>query len=227
MGTIANQFPELLAYTSDVPTLMSQIISKTKQLSQVYIQSQYADIAQSPELYDRLIRDSVEGASDNAKDILKDAGVTNIKELQTWLNSQDINTGDAKAIYEKLLEASESYNLTSDIYKEQLNNVINYNSKLLDRQINNLNEQKTALEQINKEREYENQLVEARLKLENAQKEKKRVWREGVGWVYESDQSAIKEAQENIDNLTNQKQISELEQQIIQLTEDKAKLDQY
>lgn len=227
MGTITNQFPELLAYTSDVPALMSQIISKTKQLSQVYIQSQYADIAQSSELYDRLIRDSVEGASDNAKDLLKDAGVTNIKELQTWLNSQDINTGDAKAIYEKLLEASESYNLTSDIYKEQLNNVINYNSKLLDRQINNLSEQKTALEQINKEREYENQLVEARLKLENAQKEKKRVWREGVGWVYESDQSAIKEAQENIDNLTNQKQISELEQQIIQLTEDKAKLDQY
>ena len=227
MGTISNQFPELLAYTSDVPTLMTKIIQKTKQLSEVYIQSQYADIAQSAELYDTMIRDAVESASGNAKDLLTDAGVTNIKELQTWLNSQDITQGDAKAIYEKLLEASQQYNLTSDIYKEQLNKVISYNSKLLDRQINNLSEQKTALEQINKEREYENKLVEARLKLEDAQKEKKRVWREGVGWVYESDQAALKTAQENIDELTNQKQISALEQQIVQLTEDKTKIDQY
>ena len=227
MGTISNQFPELLAYTSDVPTLMTKIIQKTKQLSEVYIQSQYADIAQSAELYDTMIRDAVESASGNAKDLLTDAGVTNIKELQTWLNSQDITQGDAKAIYEKLLEASQQYNLTSDIYKEQLNKVISYNSKLLDRQINNLSEQKTALEQINKEREYENKLVEARLKLEDAQKEKKRVWREGVGWVYEADQAALKTAQENIDELTNQKQISALEQQIVQLTEDKTKIDQY
>ena len=107
MGTISNQFPELLAYTSDVPTLMTKIIQKTKQLSEVYIQSQYADIAQSAELYDTMIRDAVESASGNAKDLLTDAGVTNIKELQTWLNSQDITQGDAKAIYEKLLEESQ------------------------------------------------------------------------------------------------------------------------
>lgn len=80
-----------------------------------------------------------------------------------------------------------------------------------------LEEQKSALEQINKQREYENKLIEAKLKLENAQNEKKRVWREGVGWVYEADTSAIADAQKELEELDNEKQINELQTLIDEL----------
>ena len=80
-----------------------------------------------------------------------------------------------------------------------------------------LEEQKSALEQINKQREYENKLIEAKLKLENAQNEKKKVWREGVGWVYEADTSAIADAQKELEELDNEKQINELQTLIDEL----------
>lgn len=80
-----------------------------------------------------------------------------------------------------------------------------------------LEEQKSALEQINKQREYENKLIEAKLKLENAQNEKKKVWREGVGWVYEADTSAIADAQKELEELDNEKNINELQTLIDEL----------
>ena len=94
----------------------------------------------------------------------------------------------------------------------------------MDKEISNLQEQKNALSEITNQREYENKLIEAKLKLENAQKEKKRVWREGVGWVYEADQSAVAEAQKELDNLDTQKKISEIDLQTTQLEADKKML---
>ena len=91
----------------------------------------------------------------------------------------------------------------------------------MDNQITNLTEQKDALTKINEQREYSNKLIEARIKLENAQKEKKRVYREGVGWVYESDQSAVKSAQDALDQLDVEKQTDLLQTEIDQLTAEK------
>lgn len=89
--------------------------------------------------------------------------------------------------------------------------------KSLEREQTALEEQKSALEQINKQREYENKLIEAKIKLENAQNEKKKVWREGVGWVYEADTSAIADAQKELEELDNEKQINELQTLIDEL----------
>lgn len=89
--------------------------------------------------------------------------------------------------------------------------------KGLEREQTALEEQKSALEQINKQREYENKLIEAKIKLENAQNEKKKVWREGVGWVYEADTSAIAEAQKELEELDNEKKINELQTLIDEL----------
>ena len=87
----------------------------------------------------------------------------------------------------------------------------------LERQQNALEEQKSALEQINKQREYENKLIEAKIKLENAQNEKKKVWREGVGWVYEADTAAIADAQKELEELDNEKKVNELQVMIDEL----------
>ena len=89
--------------------------------------------------------------------------------------------------------------------------------KRIDREKSALEEQKQALQEINSQREYENKLIEAKIKLENAQNEKKKVWREGVGWVFEADTAAIAEAQKELEDLDNEKRINELQTLIDEL----------
>lgn len=98
-----------------------------------------------------------------------------------------------------------------------LNSIQSHLEQRLDREIEALNEQKSALEQINNQHEYENKLIEAKLKLENAQNEKKKVWREGIGWVYEADTSAIADAQKELEDLDNEKEVNKLQTQIDEL----------
>lgn len=69
-------------------------------------------------------------------------------------------------------------------------------------------------EKANEETEKELELARLQEALANAQKEKtKRVWREGIGWVWESDQEAIREAQEALDEFNNEQEIDALEKQ--------------
>ena len=89
-----------------------------------------------------------------------------------------------------------------------------YREKIWEKQISNLEEQKEALSQINDEREKELNLMKAQEQLENARKEKKMVYREGVGFVYEADESAILEAQKNLEDLDTQKRQDAIQSQI-------------
>lgn len=69
-------------------------------------------------------------------------------------------------------------------------------------------------EKANEETERELELARLQEALENAKKEKtKRVWREGIGWVWEADQEAIKEAQEALDEFNKEQEISDLEEE--------------
>lgn len=89
-----------------------------------------------------------------------------------------------------------------------------YREKIWEKQISNLEEQKEALSQINDEREKELNLMKAQEQLENARKEKKMVYREGIGFVYEADESAILEAQKNLEDLDTQKRQDAIQSQI-------------
>lgn len=69
-------------------------------------------------------------------------------------------------------------------------------------------------EKANEETERELELARLQEALANAQKEKtKRVWREGIGWVWEADQEAIREAQEALDEFNNEEEIRAIEEQ--------------
>lgn len=69
-------------------------------------------------------------------------------------------------------------------------------------------------EKANEETEKELELARLQEALENAKKEKnKRVWREGIGWVWEADQEAIKEAQEALDEFNKEQEINDLEEE--------------
>ena len=96
---------------------------------------------------------------------------------------------------------------------------------LIDEEIKKLEELRDAEEErydqliadkeaANEETERELELARLEEALENAKNEKiKRVWREGLGWQWEADQEAIKEAQEALDEFKQEEAINDLEQQ--------------
>src|SRR5574344_653944 len=86
--------------------------------------------------------------------------------------------------------------------------------KIKDAQKTLLTDAKTlyAKKEANKASEKEIKLAELQAALYNAQNEKtKRVWREGLGWQWEADQSAIDEAQKNLSDYIKDDEISQLE----------------
>lgn len=146
-----------------------------------------------------------------------------LQRIDMLMAAGDSNRNILQAVKENIERGMKNYESMAAALAEQLENtkklesVNKYLDKSYEKQINALEEQKSALEQINSQREYENKLIEAKIKLENAQNEKKKVWREGVGWVYEADTSAIAEAQKELEDLDNEKKVNELQAQIDEL----------
>lgn len=146
-----------------------------------------------------------------------------LQRIDMLIAAGDSNSDVLQAVKDNIEKGMKNYESMAEALAEQLENtkklesVNKYLDKSYEKQINALEEQKSALEQINSQREYENKLIEAKIKLENAQNEKKKVWREGVGWVYEADTSAIAEAQKELEDLDNEKKVNELQAQIDEL----------
>ena len=150
------------------------------------------------------------------------------KGLSELLSSPDLGSDvkdELKALRNQLTEFYEKQ--AKDLVgTEILESVSNVQQTFLKEQLNNLNEQKEALQNINKQREYELKLLKAKQQLEDARKEKKRVWREGIGWTYEFDQEGIAEAQKNLEEVQAEKQTEDLQQQIDLLTAQKELLEE-
>ena len=71
-----------------------------------------------------------------------------------------------------------------------------------------------AIEDQNEAQEESLKLAEAYEAWMNAMTQKtKKVWREGLGWVWEADSKAIEEAKKNYDDLVHQASVKELEKQ--------------
>ena len=236
MQTIISDYPELIAYMGDTPTLFTKITEKLKALNQVYLSSAFSEVLQNTGTYDETKASFYEVLNDDSIKATLDAyggstGVTSYADIWSYIQTQIQEDGSlteaGQKVYDALKDTFEAYGIsvTADKLSSQFKSVISYQSSLLDDQINNLTEQKEALQNINSQREYENKLIEAKLKLENASKEKKRVYRAGVGWVYEADQASIKEAQENLESVETEKTISSLDSQITELQAQKEELN--
>ena len=225
MSTIIKQFPELIQYMGDMPTLMTAIVEKVHELSQRYVETQWEELAASTSFFEDTIAPDIlnqfaEGEERNhMAEVLKGTKAQTMGDLRTWLMGQDLSEGsDAKKLYDAFANAGANYQLTSDIYKKFLSSYIETNVKLMEQEIDNLTQQRDMLQNINKQREYENRLLEARNKLEDAQNEKQRVYRAGVGWVYEANQEKIEEAQKGLQEVEREQDISKLTMQIETLT---------
>lgn len=126
-----------------------------------------------------------------------------------------------RQMVEEYMNFDQEIEWTNQLYEAALEQ----EKKNLDDRIDALNDQKDALDQVNDERQREIDLIKAKEALENARKEKKRVYRAGVGWTYEADEEAISSAQETLDNLNIDLQKENLEYQIKQYELQKEILD--
>lgn len=149
------------------------------------------------------------GLKEYAAEIDK-GGYTTLSQIRDAVKEFDETDPRRQAFLEYL----ETINYTYSKDLTALEKPSEYIKSQLEEQINNLQEQKDALSQINDEREKELNLIKAKQALEDARKEKRRVYRAGVGFSYESNEEAIAEAQKNLENLNTQKRQENLQTQI-------------
>lgn len=113
----------------------------------------------------------------------------------------------------------------TDLNEEIQEKLIEFQTKAYETEISNLESIRNSLDDVNKQREKELELIKAKEALENASKEKKRVYRAGVGFVYTTDQEAVKSAQEKVDELERQQDKDNIQYQIDSLQQQKEILE--
>lgn len=113
----------------------------------------------------------------------------------------------------------------TDLGEEIQEKLIEWQTKAYETEISNLESIRDSLDDVNKQREKELELIKAKEALENASKEKKRVYRAGVGFVYTTDQEAVKSAQEKVDELERQQDKDDVQYQIDSLRQQKEILE--
>lgn len=94
-----------------------------------------------------------------------------------------------------------------DLFQEKIDRQQELKESIEDRYDTEINK----LKELNEEKENENKLEEARQRLEKAGQRTLRVWRSGVGWVWEQDQEELKEARQEYDSALLDDKINKLE----------------
>lgn len=219
LQSVAKTYPELLGYASDEYTLSLAMFQKMSDYKKLQTDAQMADIMANETYFDTFSDKLKESLSGDEWDQFTQAQINSFNDLQQYVANND--TDFSKKLNEAAQAELKNIKLMSNEERQVLEKVVSIKNAQIDKEINNLTSQKEAMQNINSQREYENKLIEAKIRLENASKEKKRVWREGVGWVYEEDQAAISEAKDNLDSVTNEKSVSAVTKQIDQLNADK------
>lgn len=229
---IISNYPEYVDFISDPSKIVDHINQITAGVKELHIRNSLNDWVKNEKNAEIYVRDFLKSYQNgDYEGLFTDKRYFGelstpeqmLQRIELLLNADDENEAVLNAVKNKITEGMKKHEAIATALAEQLDNskklesVNKYLDKSYEKQINALEEQKSALEQINSQREYENKLIEAKIKLENAQNEKKKVWREGVGWVYEADTAAIADAQKELEDLDNEKKINELQTQIDEL----------
>lgn len=155
---------------------------------------------------------ALEDVSDLTDEQIKDL-VDGLNEATVALHEAKINALEDKTeLQEKQYDAI-VYRI--NLYKDELQDAIDAIEQAYEDEIK-------PLEDANKERERAIELENLLLAKKNANKEKERVYRQGLGWVFESNPTKLKEAQKDLDDFYKQDRLDDLnntkdaEQQILQ-----------
>ena len=225
---------------SDYPQLLKYYKSGTLSSELIKSMGNEQAVAYSNALFNEII--SSKGVGSEFKKALKEQdetfiGIASSNEIESVYKQYLIGLKDINSMIEKSIELKQSDNeeerKAGELITSLINKYMDYEQEiewanpfydkakqaeieLFERQINNLEEQKNALSDVNSEREKELELIKAKEALENAKKEKRRVYRAGIGFVMEADEDAITQAQKQISELDISKKQDDIQLQIDQ-----------
>lgn len=219
------EYPQLISGAGSLTDLYDKIVNQQAFSLGNAMYNRIMTEASVGNQFKKQFKDQIAGLGDDVAKALGDNGITLTNILE---KAQSYESAGETAKAEGLRKLVQEY--FNQIPELEFNNpvlekVIEYQEKLWEKQISNLEEQKEALSKVNEEREKELNLMKAQEQLENARKEKKMVYREGVGFVYEADESAISEAQKNLEDLDTQKRQDEIQAEIDRLNYFKETMD--
>lgn len=171
---------------------------------------------------------------EDLRNLIKNGNYSSMSALYTDEISKDeqdrvVNTGQLqdilKAFSSMVLETTQFMGQ----FKEQLKSAVtelvnlqidldiarlNYHKDLIEDEKESLNDLKEAISNMQSAQSQLKALESARDKLEEAKEDKQRVYREGVGWVYEANQEKVKEAMEELDAQLVNASIFEIDENI-------------
>lgn len=133
----------------------------------------YEDMKTNENLYDSFL-EMLE-----ANDKVSQETLDNLKKYNTFTDDAVGFIAADSAAWEQYNALFAGMNINLDEYDDLLQTIMDYQTTMIDQQIDSIQSQKDALDDVNEAREKELDLIKARQKLENAQKEKKLVYREG------------------------------------------------
>lgn len=245
---IITEFPTLIEYMDDTPTLMEKIVQRLGQINELMLDSVWNDYKNEnkyyTDVYKPLLQEAIKEVEDEKiRQSLLDLSENfySLANLETYLAGFDRdallsetlidNLSDSELVAKSLFQIVEDIGSQETITADGLVSVIKKATdvaiKYEQRELDNLNAQKEALENITKQREYEVNLIKAKLQLEDALNNKARVYRAGIGFVYEANQEKIDEAQKNLEEVQRTKEISELTLQASVIQENIDRLNRF
>lgn len=121
---------------------------------------------------------------------------------------------DSKEYYESLDELREASRRDLENQQEQHDDEMDYMKQYIQLQISSLEHQKKMNDREKQSVEDAEELVELQNNLAQARSTMVKVWREGVGWVYEQDTKAIKEAQKALDDFNEAHETDSIDEMI-------------
>lgn len=237
LSKIANQFPTLLRgvdeagkYTTDLSSdnILDNIIrmmTDENSLREIYSGLFSGSVAKDSEIWNNFMtlgKGSEIADDSNLSEDIKER----VKKAGSYSDIVDLFATDEMKEYNDAFKeyVSSMYPIT-DLLDTQAKILKEYGKHTLETEISNLESVRDSLDDVNKQREKELELIKAKEALENASKEKKRVYRAGVGFVYTTDQEAVKSAQEKVDELERQRDKDNIQYQIDSLQQQKEILE--
>ena len=237
LNKIANQFPTLLRgvdkagkYTTDLSSdnILDNIIrmmTDEDSLREIYSGLFSGSMAKDSEIWNNFMtlgKGSEIADDSNLSEDIKER----VKKAGSYSDIVDIFSRPEMADYNDAFKeyVTSMYPIT-DLLDTQAKILEEYGKHTLETEISNLESVRDSLDDVNKQREKELELIKAKEALENASKEKKRVYRAGVGFVYTADQEAVKSAQEKVDELERQRDKDNIQYQIDSLQQQKEILE--
>lgn len=124
------------------------------------------------------------------------------------------DTKNTKEYYESLDVLRQAEQERLEKKQEAYSDELEYGKAYVDYEIKQLEKQKEIVEKQKKQKEDAEELVDLQNELSKARSTMVRTYKEGVGWVYEADAKAIRDAQKNLDDYMDEHKTDSIQSQI-------------